>query len=178
MMKNLVKSLGAIVVLFVLLFGLRTALTPMIAEKAAAEQQAMLETLLPGSKTFTSETYVGEDTNITGLWHGETGTVVETTVDGYAAPICVWAGVDANGSITGVVVRQMNETFGLGRNALTDTAWLSQFIGTTGSAEVGSDIDAITGATVTSKAIAKAVNSAAAYISGADVSTGATEWGG
>ena len=40
------------------------------------------------------------------------------------------------------------------------------------------DVDALTGATVTSKAIAKAVNSASAYVTGADVDSGATQWGG
>lgn len=178
MIKTFGKSIAAIVVLFVLLFGLRTVLTPVIQEKAQAEQQAMLETLLPGSTTFTAASYEGEDASITALWTGETGTVVETTVDGYAAPIIVWTGVDQNGVVTGTVVRHMNETFGLGREALTDVAWLSQLIGTSGTAEVGGDVDAITGATVTSKAVVKAVNAAAAYVTGADVSTSASEWGG
>ena len=40
------------------------------------------------------------------------------------------------------------------------------------------EIDALTGATVTSKAVTRAVNSAAAFVTGADVSSGATEWEG
>jgi len=40
------------------------------------------------------------------------------------------------------------------------------------------DVDAITGATVTSKAIVRSVNSAVSYVTGADVSSGATSWGG
>ena len=39
-------------------------------------------------------------------------------------------------------------------------------------------VDAITGATVTSKAIARSVNSAVAYVTGADVASAATSWGG
>ena len=50
--------------------------------------------------------------------------------------------------------------------------------GTTGEAAVGEGIDALTGATVTSKAVTRAVNSAAAFVTGADVSSGATEWEG
>ena len=45
-------------------------------------------------------------------------------------------------------------------------------------AAVGEGIDALTGATVTSKAVTRAVNSAAAFVTGADVSSGATEWEG
>jgi len=39
-------------------------------------------------------------------------------------------------------------------------------------------IDALTGATVTSKAIVRAVNSAVAYVTGADTVSAATSWGG
>ena len=62
--------------------------------------------------------------------------------------------------------------------AQTGVPFLIQFIGTSGEAAVGENIDALTGATVTSKAVARAVNSAAAFVTGADVSSGATEWEG
>ncbi|PWM07238.1 MAG: hypothetical protein DBX98_03060, partial [Clostridiales bacterium] len=39
-------------------------------------------------------------------------------------------------------------------------------------------VDGIAGATVSSKAIARCVNSAVAYVTGADTQTGATSWGG
>ena len=39
-------------------------------------------------------------------------------------------------------------------------------------------VDGMTGATVTSKAIIRCVNSAVAYVTGADASSGATSWGG
>ena len=99
-------------------------------------------------------------------------------MDGYAGPIRQWTGVDSNGHVTGLVVRDMEETFGLGRNALTDIDFLVQFVRTSGEAEVGGGVDAITGATVTSRAVARGVSSACAYVTGADVSTSATEWGG
>ena len=60
----------------------------------------------------------------------------------------------------------------------TDASFLLQFLHTSGEAAVGEDIDALTGATVTSKAVTRAVNSAAAFVTGADVSSGATEWEG
>ena len=60
----------------------------------------------------------------------------------------------------------------------TDAPFLLQFLGTAGEAAVDENIDALTGATVTSKAVTRAVNSAAAFVTGADVSSGATEWEG
>ena len=54
------------------------------------------------------------------------------------------------------------------------------FSGATGEETTGEEtyVDAITGATVTSKAIARCVNSAVGYVTGADVESGATSWGG
>jgi len=83
----------------------------------------------------------------------------------------------AAGKVTGLMVQEMEETYGLGEKAMTDYTFLMQYLHTNGEAAVGEDIDAITGATVTSKAVTKAVNSACAFVTGADVSSSATEWG-
>ena len=40
------------------------------------------------------------------------------------------------------------------------------------------DVDALTGATVTSKAVVRCVNAAVAYVTGADTESAATSWGG
>ena len=132
----------------------------------------------PGSQTFEEEAYEGEDSNISRVYRSESGCVMETIVNGYVDEITLLVGVDNSGKVTGVLVEDMNETWGLGRRAMTDQDFLSQLIGTDGEAAVGEDVDALTGATVTSKAVVKAVNSAAAYMTGADVSSSATEWGG
>ena len=176
--KEILLSAGAVLAAGLILALTGLALAPTAAANRAAEAQAMMEALLPGGGTFTEEAYAGDDGNITAVWRGEGGWVVETTVDGYAGPIRLWTGVDAAGSVTGLVVRDMRETFGLGREALTDIPFLAQFLGTDGDAAVGENVDAITGATVTSRAIARGVNSAAAYVTGADVGSSATEWGG
>ena len=54
------------------------------------------------------------------------------------------------------------------------------FSGATGteSAETETYVDAMTGATVTSKAVARCVNAAVGYVTGADAESGATSWGG
>ena len=59
---------------------------------------------------------------------------------------------------------------------MTDWKFLAQFLKTSGEAEVGTSVDALTGATVTSKAITRCVNSAVAYVTGTDVDTSATSW--
>ena len=87
-------------------------------------------------------------------------------------------GVCNEGNVTGLQVRDMEETYGLGKEALTNWEFLRQFLRTEGDAEIGTGIDAISGATVTSKAIARSVNSAVGFVTGADTSSAATSWGG
>ena len=86
--------------------------------------------------------------------------------------------MDNDGKVTGLVARDLSETYGLGAKALSDMDFLSQFVGTSGEAEIGNTVDAMSGATVTSKAVTKGVNAAAAYVTGADTTSSATEWGG
>ena len=145
---------------------------------AARERQQTMERLLPGSRTFTPEPYDGEDDLIRTLHKGEGGYVAVVTVNGYADELTLWVGVDDGGRVTGLTVRDMAETWGLGRHAMDNSAFLSQFLGTSGHAAVGEDISALAGATVTSRAVARAVNAASAAVTGADLSAGATEWGG
>ena len=156
-----------------------------------------MKTLLPGSENFVVEPYSGEDANILSVHRGETGYVIETQTYGYAGNITMLIAVSTEGKVVGLVVRDQSETLGLGAKALRDHEFLAQFLngsgtfavgapgadafsGATGEAATGEEIyvDAITGATVTSKAIARCVNSAIAYVTGADVSSGATSWGG
>ena len=193
-MKKLIISL--ILVAAILLgasFGLKT-----VAESnAQAEHLKIMQTVLPDSSDFTLEPYAGDDANICSVHKAENGFVIETVTYGYAGEITMLIGVSNEGRVTGLVVRELSETFGLGANALTDHVFLSQFLngsefaiagaeadafsGATGSAEVSdgaTEVDGITGATVTSKAIIRCVNSAVAYVTGADIESSATSWGG
>lgn len=177
-MKRKSGALAAIGVAAVMLLGLSTVLAPVAQRNVEAERSGMMALLLPGSTSFTLEAYSGEDASITGVYKGESGYVVETATDGYVGAVTLLVGVSNDGEVTGVVVRDMEETYGLGANALGDVDFLSQFLGTSGDAAVGENVDAMTGATVTSKAIARGVNAAVGFVTGADVSSGATEWGG
>ena len=177
-MKGLCKPIIAIAAAAIILFAVSGILAPVAANNAAADLEQIMIQMLPGSTTFTQEEYTGEDTNITCVYKGQTGYVIGTTTAGYAGPIRMLIGVSDDGYVTGLQVRAMEETFGLGAEALSDWEFLAQFLRNEGDAEVGTNIDAITGATVTSKAIARSVNSAVGFVTGADVTTGATSWGG
>lgn len=176
--KKIMIPLAAIVLTALLLFAASLGLSSLENKYAAQELDIMLHTLLPGSGEFAEEPYTGEDTNIRNVYKAENGFVIETTTAGYADEITMLVGVSTDGTVTGLVVRQMSETHGLGANAVNDADFLAQFLNTAGDAEVGTNVDAISGATVTSKAVTRSVNSAVAFVTGADVSSGATSWGG
>jgi len=178
MKKSILIPVLALALSALVLFGASNLLSGMAVENGKEEHLYMMQTILPGSTTFTVEPYAGEDANIVSVHKGETGFVIETKTYGYAGDITMLVGVSTEGTVTGLVVRHLTETYGLGRNALTDTDFLAQFLNTSGEAAVGETVDALTGATVTSKAVTRAVNSAVAYVTGADASSGATTWGG
>ena len=178
MKKPILIPIITIVLAAGILFGVSLGLNGIAAKNAQAEHLKIMQTVLPGSTNFVVEHYSGDDINIRSVHKAENGFVIETVTAGYAGDITMLIGVSNEGTVTGVVVRKMSETFGLGANSLADHVFLSQFLNTSGEAEVGTTVDAITGATVTSKAIARSVNSAVAFVTGADTESGATSWGG
>jgi len=178
MKKTIFLPLLTIAAAAAVLLGASFALRDTAEAKAQAEHLRIMQTILPGSSAFTVEPYAGDDANIRSVHKGKNGFVIETVTSGYADEIRMMIGVSNEGTVTGLVVMDMAETFGLGANALTDHVFLAQMLNTSGEAEVGSTVDAISGATVTSKAVVRSVNSAVAFVTGADTDSGATSWGG
>ena len=189
----------AILVAALILFGASWCLQGVAAKNAQEEHLWLMQTLLPGSENFTIEPYSGEDANIRSVHKAENGYVIETVTYGYAGEITMVIGVNNEGKVTGLVVREAHETMGLGNEILTDHEFLSQFLNKSGSFTVGTSgadafsgapaessadageevtVDGITGATVSSKAVARCVTSAVAYVTGADAVSAATSWGG
>ena len=104
-----------------------------------------------------------------------------TTSKGYGGDIELTVGIKADGTMTGYSVLSINETAGLGMNAKDNPKWAAQFSNAKVSADDGftvvkdgtgrlnkgdqgaNKIDAISGATITSKAVSGAMNSCLAY---------------
>ena len=198
MRKTVLLPLVTLLVAAILLLAAYNISLPARENRIREELAAKMQTILPGSTAFTQEEYTGEDANIRAVYKGETGYVVNTVTYGYAGNITMLIGVSNEGKVTGLQVRDMQETYGLGAKALTDWEFLAQFLNTTGNVAIatsGADafssatqkvdgepaeevyVDGLTGATVTSKAIARSVNSAVGFVTGADAVTEATKWG-
>ena len=194
MKKLIVTILAAAVVLLCVSYATMNT----SVENYNAHHTQLMQTLLPGSTAFTVVPYDGEDAAIRSVHRGENGYIIETVTQGYADEITMFVGVSNDGHVTGLVVWEAHETPGLGSKILTDHVFLSQFLNKTGSFEVvthGADafsgatgeaategesvqVDGISGATVSSKAVVRCVNSAIAYVTGADAVSSATTWGG
>lgn len=89
--------------------------------------------------------------------------------NGYGGDVVLSVGVDRAGNLTGVKVTEMSESAGLGSHC-QDENWIRQFSGKSAGIKFVKDgnpgeneIDAITGATVTTKAVLEAVNQGAAF---------------
>lgn len=80
---------------------------------------------------------------------------------GYGGPLELAVGIGDKGDVKGISVIYNRETIGLGSKVLTDEN-LEQFEGKTGEdrLEVGKDVQAVTGATITSKAVTLQVKKA------------------
>ena len=178
MKQSIFLPLGTTVLAAAVLLGGSAMLKNTAQTKAQQEHIRIMQTILPDSREFVVEPYTGDDANIRSVHKGENGFVVETVTRGYADDIRMMVGVSNEGTVTGLVVMELSETFGLGAEALTDHVYLAQYLNTSGEAEVGVSVDAISGATVTSKAVTRCVNSAVAFVTGADTDSGATSWGG
>ena len=198
MRKTVLMPLVTLLVAAILLLAAYNISLPARENRIREELTTKMQTILPGSTVFAQEEYTGEDANIRAVYKGETGYVVNTVTYGYAGNITMLIGVSNEGKVTGLQVRDMQETYGLGAKALTDWEFLAQFLNTTGNVAIatsGADafssatqkvdgepaeevyVDGLTGATVTSKAIARSVNSAVGFVTGADAVTEATKWG-
>ena len=97
---------------------------------------------------------------------GDKGYVVRVAPNGFGGAIDMMVGVDLNGAVTGVAIVSQSETASLGANC-TREDFRAQFTGKTGTLSVskdGGEIEALTGATVTSRAVTEGVNTALEFV--------------
>lgn len=165
-MAQLVIILFAISAITALLLGLVNMITtPAILANAKAKNEKAMADVLPADG-YEQVEYVGDDANVKAVYKaGDAGYVVQVECPGsFGGGLEAMVGVDAEGTVTGVEIVKTAETSGLGANA-GKPAFKDQFKGLTGTAAVAKDggsVDAITGATITSRAVCNGVNSAVA----------------
>lgn len=165
-MATLVIVLFLICAATALVLGLTNKVTaPYIAANKEAKTQAAMSAVLPAD-SYEPVEYTGSDASVLSINKaGDAGYVVEVKpATSFSGNLTIMVGVGADGTCTGVSVTSTGETSGLGSNA-SKPDWQAQFVGKSGEVKVtkdGGEINAITGATITSRGVCEAVTSAIA----------------
>ena len=146
------------------LAGVNSITKPEIEKLTAQKTQAAIEAVLPGGGEVVE---FPETALVSKVYASEVGYAVEVTPGGFDNTITMMVGVDKEGNVLGIDIISHTETAGLG--AVADAAtpagvsFREQFVGKSGSVSVtkdGGEIEAITGATITSRAVCAGVNAA------------------
>jgi len=146
------------------LAGVNSITAPAIAQLKAEKTQQAIEAVLPGGG---EEVDFPETALVSKVYASETGYAVEVTPGGFDNTITMMVGVDKAGNVLGIDIISHTETAGLGAVADAGTpagvSFREQFIGMSGAVSVtkdGGEVEAITGATITSRAVCDGVNAA------------------
>ena len=95
------------------------------------------------------------------------GYVATSASRGYGGDVQIMVGIDLSLNVTGVKIVSQSETPGFGANC-EKPEWLAQFEGMSGTLAVekdGGEVDSITAATITSRAVTSAINKALSEVS-------------
>lgn len=140
---------------------------PRLVQMEKAKNEA-LKIVLPEATTFEDQEVSPDYPTILEVYKDEnnTGVAFKVATKGYGGEIILFVGIDLKGRVAGVHMLKHGETPGLGANA-NNASFKEQFTGkgpdsltVVKSAPSDHDIQAISGATITSKAIVKGVNEA------------------
>jgi electron transport complex protein RnfG len=190
--RNALRT-GTVLLLFSLIGTAILAFThdrtePVITRSQQIEKLALINQVLPASSydndLLASRQNLPPDDLLgtrqpSALWIARRGKQVTAVVleavapDGYAGDIALLIGIDIDGTVTGVRVTAHRETPGLGDYVeRTKSAWIDQFAGKSLTApesrhwkvaKDGGTFDARAGATITPRAVVKAVRNALDY---------------
>ena len=188
--KFILKVAGTLTVISLItafLLGLVNGVTKdKIAAIDAEKTRVAMSAVVPEGSEFTDALDLTDDvvaaakaqggtiTELYGVTNGgaEAGYVAKVSASGSQGSIEMMVGIDANKAITGISVVSHSETSGIGTKVVENkpnaagTPVLDQFIGMSGAGSlvVGSNITAVSGATVSTKGITMGANAALAAV--------------
>ena len=173
-MSNWNKVFKPIVVLCVICVIITGALAatnsvtaPIIAEATRLAQEQARSELLPEADGFEKVDGIAVE-NVSDVYAATNGAgyVITSTSKGYGGTMTVMTSFTPDGQIKQLKVTEASETQGIGSNVANSSAYWEKYAGLDGTKELvlNTDVDAYSGATISSRALNNAVNSAiAAY---------------
>ena len=183
-----VKLLLICAIVSALLAGVNSITKPIIAENEQKNFEIAMQEVLPeasGFKEVDPGDYTPSETGVTldSLYRADNGGYVVSTVcsEGYGGDVSVMVGITKDLTINQVKIMSMSETPGLGAKA-SEPEFIGQYDGLSAGITVvknttpaDNQIEAISGATITSKAVTKAVNAALEVAEKANTKGGAAQ---
>jgi len=146
---------------FVLFFAI-ICLTASIAFAVNGKELDILRKIIPDADVFSDKKYLD------GIEYFEAikgkdliGYCINVTSNGYCGPIHILFGIDKSGVIQGMEILEHRETTGVG-SRITEGSFIGQFKGKCAAdIVIGKDIDAVTGATISSKVVIDSIHDTA-----------------
>ena len=172
-MREMIKS-SLVLCLITVIAAAALAVAYDVTKEPIRRQQVitgerLMRELFPDAATFWQASNLLSWSNIYAV-SGDTGDIIgyiiSVSSQGYSGRIGMLVGLDTHGVVTGTRVVSQSETPGLGTRA-TDTEFLAQFVGTaqpltvvTAAPVTHTEVQAITGATISVRAVVEGVNEA------------------
>lgn len=180
-MDKEIKMLGIKLLIITAVSGLLLGITYNITQKAIAArggETAAYKELIPDAEKFEKA-----DVKLTGnikevqnaIKDGATtGYIIKVQAKGYGGPVTLMVAVDDNGTVTNLNISADNETAGLGKES-EKPKFKDQFKGKTANTELkvsknaksDDEIQAVSGATITSTGVTNGVNEALEFFNDA-----------
>ena len=137
---------------------------PVIDEATARAQNEARNELLPEAEGgFTKVDGIKID-NVSDVYAADNGTgwVITSNAKGYGGTITVMSAFSPDGTIKQIKITEAAETPGFGSNVTDNKSYWERYAGLDGTKQLvlGQDVDGWSGATISSKALLRAMNSA------------------
>lgn len=176
-LRTTLKTAGPLAAVFVVtcgvIYGVHRFTDLDTARAEIQAQQEILSQAMPQAAVGAETPYRAAGALAINAGYGEDGHLlgycVEVQSQGFGGPVTMTVGVDLNGAVTGVAINSHSETDRVGTEAFTPAA-LSRYVGRSGTIRTSgsNSVDAVSGATATSKAITAGVNRALNIVANLD----------
>ena len=149
------------------LAGVNAITKDAIAANQEKKTQDALALVLPDAGNLQKQELTADAGIVSEVYTDGQSYAVKVLPSGFDGTITMMVGI-ADGKVTGISVISHTETPGLGAVAAAQNAkgeaFRSQFVGQEGTLSIGDQIDAMSGATITSTAVVTGVNAALSYV--------------
>ena len=162
-----VTLLAICAVVAAVLAGVNMITKDKIAAIQAQKTEIAIKEVLPDSNGVQQLPLNGDTGIVQAVYTADGSYAVQVAPGGFDGEVTMMVGIK-DGAVTGISVISHTETPGLGAVAAAQNAkgeaFRGQFVGQSGTLVIGEQIDAMSGATITSTAVVTGVNAALNYV--------------